>query len=88
MTTRVTCCVAQLSLPPPPTAAADATAHAPHAGATCLLPRFHALMLTLHQLLRRQSGLFLARADTRCLYRASPHFYFIFCRPFFATADC
>jgi len=62
---------------PPPTlpTAADATAHAPHAGATCLLPRLHALMLTLHQLLRRRSGLFLARADTRCLYRASPPFF-------------
>ena len=33
------------------TAAANATAHALHAGATCLLPRLHALMLPLHQLL-------------------------------------
>jgi len=40
-----------VSLPPTLTAAADATAHAPHAGATCLLPRLHALMLPLHQLL-------------------------------------
>jgi len=50
MTLRVTC-VAQVSLPPTLTAAADATAHAPHAGATCLLPRLYVLMLPLHQLL-------------------------------------
>jgi len=51
MTPRVTC-VAQVSLSPHTlTAAADATAHALHAGATCLLPRLHALMLPLHQLL-------------------------------------
>ena len=51
MTPRVTC-VTQVSLPPPTLiAAADATAHGPHAGATCLLARLHALMLPLHQLL-------------------------------------
>jgi len=50
MTPRVTC-VAQVSLPPTLTASADATAHASHACATCLLPRLHALMLPLHQLL-------------------------------------
>jgi len=40
-----------VSPPPTLTAAADATAHAPHAGATCLVPRLHAVMLPLHQLL-------------------------------------
>jgi len=51
MTLRVT--VAQVPLPPRSTlpAAADASAHASHAGTTCLLPRHHTLMMSLHQLL-------------------------------------